>query len=88
MWQAFQSEFPILLYHVGLGLACQDALSPLHMDCLEMLLGREDPVRLAFSEYRMQSVGKDTYVDVKGLNLTQSGTYFVTVIGEADFQRI
>ena len=80
-WDQFESTFPILLYYVGIGKPSPLSISPEDMDCLDMLLVTEQS-KATFSERQMYFVGKDTYVEVKGLNLTQKGSYYVTVVGE------
>ncbi|XP_038050728.1 uncharacterized protein LOC119723897 [Patiria miniata] len=79
-WGKFESTFPILLYYVGLGKPSPASIPPEDMDCLDMLLGTAQS-QATFSEKPMYFVGKDTFVDVKGLNLTQEGSYYVTVVG-------
>ncbi|XP_038062441.1 uncharacterized protein LOC119732930 [Patiria miniata] len=80
MWAKFQSTFPILLYYVGLGEPSTSSLLPEDMDCLDMLLGTTQALA-TFHERSMYFVGKDTFVEVKGLNLMQEGSYYVTVVG-------
>ena len=81
-WGKFESTFPILLYYVGLGKPSPSAIPPSDMDCLDMLLVTEQ-AQATFSERQMHFVGKDTYVKLKDLNLTQEGSYYVTVVGES-----
>ena len=80
MWSKFESTFPILLYYVGLGESYQSSVPPEDMDCLDMLLGTQE-AQATFGVRNMHFVGKDTYVRLQGLNLTQGGSYYVTVVG-------
>ncbi|XP_022102001.1 uncharacterized protein LOC110985344 [Acanthaster planci] len=79
-WDKFESTVPILLYYVGLGKPSPSVTPPEDMDCLDMLLVTPQS-RATFSERSMHFVGKDTFVELKGLNLTQEGSYYVTAVG-------
>ncbi|XP_022103294.1 uncharacterized protein LOC110986022 [Acanthaster planci] len=79
-WAKFESTFPILLYNVGLGEPSPFSIPPEDMDCLDMLLGTKEALA-TFDVRQMHFVGKDTYVEVRGLNLTQGSSYYTTVVG-------
>ncbi|XP_022100316.1 uncharacterized protein LOC110984425 [Acanthaster planci] len=80
MWGEYESTLPILFYYAGLGEPSPSSIPPEDMDCLDMLLGTKE-AQATFSKRQMRFVGKDTYVDIRSLSLTQEDSYYVTVVG-------